>query len=63
MLEIQLLEQLQAPCFTVSGKRQEACGGMELTVSKGREGSHFPLGKAPVAGNEAAVIHCGPGVV
>lgn len=22
-----------------------------------------PLGKAPVAGNEAAVIHCGPGVV
>lgn len=63
VLEIQLLEQLQAPCFTVAGKRQKACGGAELTVSKGHAAHTSPLGEAPAAGNEAAVIHCGPGVV
>lgn len=63
VLEIQLLEQLQAPCFTVAGKRQKACGGTELTVSKGHAAHTSPLGEAPTAGNEAAVIHCGPRAV
>lgn len=61
MLGIQNLEQLQAPCFTVAGKRQEACGGAKLAVSEGRAAHTSPWSEAPAATNEVAMISHGPG--
>lgn len=60
-LGIQTLEQLQAPCFAVAGKRQAACGGAKLAVSEGRAAHTSPRSEAPAATNEVAVISHGPG--
>lgn len=49
------------PRSAAAGKRQEACGGAELSVSKGHVAHTSGLSEAPATSNEVAVISRGLG--